>query len=179
MTQYICSQVYISKSFTQIICRNVDWLESVIQREVSQKEKNKYVILTHMWNLEKWYMHTKSRKLCLALCDPMDCSPARLLCPWYIPGKNTGMDCHFLLQGDLPEPGIKPTFVMSLASVGRCFTWDTGQEQSQMQAMGMQTQWGREVRMNTETGTYKCILPSVKQIANLHIAQEAQFGVLW
>ena len=30
-------------------------LESVIQSEVSQKEKNKYRILTHMRNLEKWY----------------------------------------------------------------------------------------------------------------------------
>ena len=29
-------------------------LESVIQSEVSQKEK-KYCILTHMWNLEKCY----------------------------------------------------------------------------------------------------------------------------
>ena len=25
--------------------------------------------------------------------------PARLLCPWNFPGKNTGMGCHFLLQG--------------------------------------------------------------------------------
>ena len=30
-------------------------LETVIQSEVSQKETNKYCILTHMWNLEKWY----------------------------------------------------------------------------------------------------------------------------
>ena len=25
--------------------------------------------------------------------------PARLLCPWGFPGKNTGVDCHVLLQG--------------------------------------------------------------------------------
>ena len=25
--------------------------------------------------------------------------PTRLLCPWYFPGKNTGVYCHFLLQG--------------------------------------------------------------------------------
>ena len=25
--------------------------------------------------------------------------PTRLLCPWNFPGKNTGMGCHFLLQG--------------------------------------------------------------------------------
>ena len=28
-------------------------LESVIQSEVSQKEKNKYRMLTHVWNLRK------------------------------------------------------------------------------------------------------------------------------
>ena len=30
-------------------------------------------------------------QLCLTLCDP-------LVCPWNSPGKNTGVDCHFLLQ---------------------------------------------------------------------------------
>ena len=37
----------------------------------------------------------------LTLCDPMDLMepPARLLCPWDSPGKNTGVGCHFLLQG--------------------------------------------------------------------------------
>ena len=25
--------------------------------------------------------------------------PTRLLCPWHLPGKNTGVGCHFLLQG--------------------------------------------------------------------------------
>ena len=45
-------------------------------------------------------------KLCLTLCDPMDCSP---------PGssvhgipqarKNTGVGCHFLLQGIFPTQG--------------------------------------------------------------------------
>ena len=32
-------------------------LESVIPSEISQKEKNK-PILMHMWNLEKWYRQT-------------------------------------------------------------------------------------------------------------------------
>ena len=38
----------------------------------------------------------------------MDCSPARLLCPWDVPGKNTGVDCHFLLQGIFPTRGSNP-----------------------------------------------------------------------
>ena len=28
--------------------------------------------------------------------------PTRLLCPWDSPGKNTGVSCHFLLQGIFP-----------------------------------------------------------------------------
>ena len=31
--------------------------------------------------------------------------PMRLLCPWNSPGKNTGVGCHFLLQGILPAQG--------------------------------------------------------------------------
>ena len=34
--------------------------------------------------------------------------PAMLLCPWNSPGKKTGVGCHSLLQGNLPNPGIEP-----------------------------------------------------------------------
>ena len=29
----------------------------------------------------------------------------QLLCPWDFPGKNTGVGCHFLLQGTFPARG--------------------------------------------------------------------------
>ena len=47
-----------------------------------------------MLNLIKlWVLYGCSvSKWCPTLCDPMDC-------PWNFPGKKTGMDCHFLLQG--------------------------------------------------------------------------------
>ena len=46
---------------------------------------------------------------CPTLCNPMDCSlPGSSICPWDFPGKSTGVACHFLLQGDLPDPGIEP-----------------------------------------------------------------------
>ena len=38
-------------------------------------------------------------KSCLTLLQPCGPQPARLLCPWDFPGKNTGVDFHFLLQG--------------------------------------------------------------------------------
>ena len=34
--------------------------------------------------------------------------PTRLLCPWNSPGKNTGVGCHFLLQGIFPTQGSNP-----------------------------------------------------------------------
>ena len=40
----------------------------------------------------------KSLQLCPTLCDPIDGSPTRLLCPRNSPGKNTGVGCQFLLQ---------------------------------------------------------------------------------
>ena len=34
--------------------------------------------------------------------------PARLLCPWDFPGRNTGVGCHFLLQGIFLTQGLNP-----------------------------------------------------------------------
>ena len=58
--------------------------------------------------------------LCPTLCDPMDLQPMRVLCPWDFPGKNTGVLCHFLLQGILP--GIEPMSFASPALADRFFT---------------------------------------------------------
>ena len=38
----------------------------------------------------------------------MDCNPPGFSVHGDSPGKNTGVGCHFLLQGDLPNPGIEP-----------------------------------------------------------------------
>ena len=34
--------------------------------------------------------------------------PTRLLCPWDFSGKDTGVVCHFLLQGIFPTKGLNP-----------------------------------------------------------------------
>ena len=39
---------------------------------------------------------------CFATLWTVDC---RFLCPWDSPGKNTGVGCHFLLQGIFPTQG--------------------------------------------------------------------------
>ena len=48
----------------------------------------------------------KSLHWCPTLCNPMDCSLPRLLCSWDFPGKNTGVGCHFLLQGIILTQGL-------------------------------------------------------------------------
>ena len=47
-------------------------------------------------------------QLCVTLCDPIDLWPARLLCPWNSPGKNTAVGSHFLLQGLFLTQGSNP-----------------------------------------------------------------------
>ena len=58
-------------------------------------------------------------KSCPTLCNPMDLEPASLLCPWDFPGKNTGVGCHFLLQGLFPTQGLN----LSLLHCGHILYW--------------------------------------------------------
>ena len=49
-------------------------------------------------------MCAKLLQSCLTLCNSMDGSPPGS-CPWDSPGKNTGVDCHNLLQRIFPTQG--------------------------------------------------------------------------
>ena len=61
------------------------------------------------------YLVTQS---CLTLCNPMDCNLPGFSVHGDSPGKNTGMDCHALLQGIFPIQGLNPVSLI----VGRFFT---------------------------------------------------------
>ena len=52
--------------------------------------------------------YQSATKSCPTLCNPMDSIPPSSSVHEDSPGKNTGMGCHALLQGNLPNPGIKP-----------------------------------------------------------------------
>ena len=53
--------------------------------------------------------------------QPRGLYPARLLCPWDSPGKNTGVGCHARLQGILPTQGSNSS-LLSAALAGEFFT---------------------------------------------------------
>ena len=61
-------------------------------------------------------MHAKLLQSYPTLWDPMDCSLPGSSIHGDFPGKNTGMGCHFLLQGD-SRPRIQLKSLISL--VGR------------------------------------------------------------
>ena len=56
---------------------------------------------------------------------PHGLSPARLLYPWNFPGNNTGVGCHFLLQGIFPAQGSNARFLHLLYWQTKSFTTST------------------------------------------------------
>ena len=62
--------------------------------------------------------HAFSHSVVSDCLQPADYSPPG---PWDSPGKNTGVGCYFLLQGNLPDPGIEPTPPESPALPGGFF----------------------------------------------------------
>ena len=64
-------------------------------RPDAEKLHNFKLVLLHCKKLEVYVLVTQSH---LTLCDPTNCKPTRLLCPWNSPNKNTGVGCRSLLQ---------------------------------------------------------------------------------
>ena len=53
-------------------------------------------------------------KSCVTLLQPHRLYSAGLLCPCDFPGKNTGVGCHFLLQGIFPTQVLNPCLLQLL-----------------------------------------------------------------
>ena len=65
---------------------------------------------------------------CLTVCDPHGLLPARLLCLWASPGKDTGVGCHFLLRNwnnCIPNPEMAGFLCMHSSGLlfSRCSFW--------------------------------------------------------
>ena len=74
-----------------------------------------FIILSKRWYTNCSYSHkTVERIKCVCFshvwffCDPRGLWPTRLLCLWDSPGRNTGVGCHFLLQGIFLTQGSNP-----------------------------------------------------------------------
>ena len=88
--------------------------------------------------IQKMCVHGKSLQFCPAFCDAMDCSLPD--CPWYSPGKNTGVGCQALLQWIFTTQGLNPC-LKSIALASRFFnistTWEALLKRREMINFGM------------------------------------------
>ena len=80
---------------------------------------------------------------------------ARFLCPWDSPGKNTGVGCHFLLQGIFPIQGSNSCLLMSSALWGGFLTtranWKAAKRRSRWETPIFRR---KEVVLYTLTSTF-------------------------
>ena len=53
---------------------------------------------------------------CPTLCEPLDCSPPGSSVLWISLGKNTGVGCHFFLQGIFPIQGSNLSLALQVDS---------------------------------------------------------------
>ena len=87
-----CAAVHgVAKSWTQLRGRTT----------TTAAQLGKHIFVS----LDKQIDCCLATKLCLSLLRPHGLQPARLLGPWDFSGKNTGVGCHFLLQGILQTQG--------------------------------------------------------------------------
>ena len=85
---------------------SIDWMKALCEIYESQ------ISVPH-WStcfpcLKTVHVYTFSCSIVSYSFRPCGLQPARLLCPWDSPGKNTGVGCCFLLQGIFPTQGLNP-----------------------------------------------------------------------
>ena len=68
-----------------------------------------------------------SRSIMSDSLQPCGLYPTRFFCPWNFPGKNTGVSCHFFLQGIFPIQGSKLHLLHLLNCRQILFLWAIGE----------------------------------------------------
>ena len=100
------------------LCFWQNWHLSCLLFEVSRSQFITVCCVTACpGHLRPWCVYTKSLQSCLGLCDPK-LQPSRSPCPWGSPGKKylSGLPCP--PPGNLPDPGIEASPLMSPALAG-------------------------------------------------------------
>ena len=67
-----------------------------------------FQIMVHAQEWDCWVIQCVNRSVVSNCLQPHGLQPARFLCPWHFPGKNTREACHFLLQEIFPTQGSNP-----------------------------------------------------------------------
>ena len=102
-TAHIYTPIHASHTYTHIqqsTCTHSPHIQHI--------PTNTHIHHKHTCNPTCACICAESLQSCLTLCNLMDCSPPGSSVHVDSPGKNTGVDCHTLLQGIFPNPGIDP-----------------------------------------------------------------------
>ena len=88
-------------------------LKSSTKMEEATKDSGAEIhFVLSQWSVTKASCcHLVTYKSRLTHLQPHGLQPARLLCPQDFPGKNTGMGCHFLLQGIFQTRRLNPSLL--------------------------------------------------------------------
>ena len=83
-------------------------LEKVVKRSTSYLEPVVKLLGNHWQDLRTVKLECPVTSVVSNSLQPHGQYAARLLCPWDLPAKNTGVGCHALLQGIFPIQGLNP-----------------------------------------------------------------------
>ena len=95
-----------------------DW-QSLIQKEAGQSLTSAAVCVCPVVSYSLW---------------PHGLWPTRLSCPWDSPSKNTGVSCHFLIQGIFQTQGLSPCLSCLLHCRQILYHWSTGEASYQFKS---------------------------------------------
>ena len=106
-----CTVYKIKRHSAPLIVRDCLSIRNAVSVDSFEPGTSGTLITTNVRVCVRVPTHAQS---CPSLCDPTDRSPAgSSACGIF--SKNTGVGCHFLLQGDPPSASIEPTPLVSPA----------------------------------------------------------------
>ena len=80
--------------------------QEFLPKEKTYQKYNQLIVQKKKKNALRNYVHCAQSLSPVTTLQPHGLQPARLLCPWGSPGKNTGVGCRALLQGIFPIQGL-------------------------------------------------------------------------
>ena len=92
----------LSLNISYLLCLQTSWLMTWLLDSLRKESEKQFYRLPR---------HLSTVLCCSVMSDSLWCCElwsTKLFCPWNYPGKNTGVGCHFLLQGIFLTQGSNP-----------------------------------------------------------------------
>ena len=112
---------------------------------------------------------------------PRELYPAKLLCPWDSPGKNTGVDCHSLLQRIFPTQGSNPgllhgrQILYHLSYRGHNFSWHNVESRTQRFKEVEMLEWIYHGNLHTQSLHHR----TPKRVQQISLHWSTNLFIIW